>query len=163
MKKMQVAGFLDNSAVNGQGLRSVLFLSGCYHACPGCHNKDMQSIDYGETLATDEILTRIKNNMPIINGVTISGGEPFLQWEALLPLLRAIKDASLTCWVYTGHTYNELANDENFKTLLPWIDVLVEGLFIKELLTQDLLYIGSTNQRILQLSKGLIEKELHFN
>lgn len=163
MSKMQVAGFLDNSMVNGEGLRSVLFLSGCHHNCPGCHNKDMQAIDYGESLEIDKVVTRIKSNMPLIKGVTISGGDPFTQWEALLPLLKVIKEQSLTCWVYTGYTYSDLVNNEHFKSLLPWIDVLVEGPFIEKRLTQDLLYIGSTNQRILQLSNGAIQKELHFN
>lgn len=163
MNKLQVAGFLDNSNVNGLGLRSVLFLSGCNHNCPGCHNGDMQSPDYGESLCQDEILTRIKDNMPIIKGVTISGGEPFMQAEALLPLLKEIKELSLTTWVYTGYTYDELLANESFKLLLAWIDVLVEGPFVQNLLTHDLPYIGSSNQRILELSKGSITKELHFN
>lgn len=161
MSKLQVAGFLDNSNVNGQGLRSVVFLSGCYHKCPGCHNDDMQSPDYGESLEHTEILTRIKSNMPIIKGLTISGGEPFLQSDKLLPLLQESKEL-LDIWVYTGYTYEELLNDPNFKKLLPWIDVLVEGPFIEDLLTTDLPYIGSTNQRILKLVNGLVEKQLHF-
>lgn len=152
MKNLQVAGFLDNSAVNGKGLRSVLFLSGCTHGCPGCHNIDMQDPGYGESIPIREIITRIKDNMPIINGVTISGGEPFLQGPALLPLLKQIKSLSLNCWVYTGYTYEEILDNKNFKQLLPWIDVLVDGRFEKELLTYDIPYIGSTNQRILNLT-----------
>lgn len=163
MSQLQVAGFLDNSNVNGLGLRSVLFLSGCHHNCPGCHNGDMQSPDYGERLSQDEILTRITDNMPLIKGVTISGGEPFLQAEALLPLLKAIKKLSLTTWLYTGYTYDQLLAQESYKLLLTWVDVLVEGPFVQSLLTHDLPYIGSSNQRILELSKGLIVKELHFN
>ncbi|NLI89007.1 MAG: anaerobic ribonucleoside-triphosphate reductase activating protein [Epulopiscium sp.] len=163
MKKLQVAGFLDNSTVNGSGLRSVLFLSGCFHNCPGCHNVDMQDINYGENIGINEIITRIKGNIPIIEGVTISGGEPFEQWENLLPLLQEIKKESLTCWVYTGYTYSEINSNKNFSKLLPWIDVLVEGPFKEDLLTNDLPYIGSTNQRILLLSRGNINRELHFN
>lgn len=162
MKALQVSGFLDNSTVNGEGLRSVLFLSGCFHNCPGCHNKDMQDINYGENIEVNEIITRIKDNIPIIEGVTISGGEPFEQWENLLPLLQEIRKESLTCWVYTGYTYNQINNKNNFNKLLPWIDVLVEGPFIKDLLTKDHPYIGSSNQRILQLSSGNINRELHF-
>ncbi|HHX63122.1 MAG TPA: anaerobic ribonucleoside-triphosphate reductase activating protein [Epulopiscium sp.] len=163
MKTLQLAGFLDNSTVNGEGLRSVVFLSGCYHDCPGCHNGDMQNLDYGESLTHNEIITRIKNNMPIIKGVTISGGEPFLQYDNLLPLLEEIRFLSLDCWVYTGYTYEQLLKDSNFKQLLPWIDVLVEGPFVQDLLTTDLPYIGSTNQIILKLANGLIQEQLHFN
>ncbi len=162
MGKLQVAGFLDNSTVNGEGLRSVVFLSGCHHDCPGCHNGDMQSLDYGESLDHSDVLTRIKSNMPIIKGITISGGEPFLQCHNLLPLLRESRDLLLDIWVYTGYTYEELLRDQTLKSLLPWIDVLVEGPFIQDQLSTDLPYIGSTNQRILKLRNGLVEKQLYF-
>ena len=152
MKILQVAGFLDNSAVNGEGLRSVVFLSGCYHNCPGCHNKDMQDPCYGESISLQDIIARIKDNIPIINGVTISGGEPFLQGSALLPLLKEVRALSLNCWVYTGYTYREILANEDLKQLLPWIDVLVDGRFEEELLTHDIPYVGSTNQRILRLT-----------
>lgn len=152
MINLQVAGFLDNSAVNGEGLRSVLFLSGCSHQCPGCHNIDMQDPSYGESIPLSGIIRRIKNNMPLINGVTISGGEPFFQSSTLLPLLKEIKGLSLNCWVYTGYTYEEILAIKDFKQLLPWIDVLVDGPFKKDLLTHDIPYIGSTNQRILSLT-----------
>ncbi len=152
MKNLQVAGFLDNSAVNGDGLRSVVFLSGCHHHCPGCHNLDMQDPAYGENVSTEDILLRIENNMPLITGVTISGGEPFLQAAALLALLKKIKALKLNSWVYTGYTYSEICKNENFKLLLPWIDVLVDGPFQQELLTNDSPYVGSTNQNIIRLT-----------
>ena len=162
MSKLQVAGFLDNSNVNGEGLRSVIFLSGCYHNCPGCHNGDMQDPAYGESIDYNEIITRIQDNIPIIKGVTISGGEPFMQADRLLPLLRQIRKLSLDCWVYTGYTYEQLFQNDTFKKLLPWIDVLVEGPFISALLTTDIPYIGSTNQKILKLDGGLIKEQLYF-
>ena len=162
MSKLQVAGFLDNSNVNGQGLRSVVFLSGCYHKCPGCHNDDMQNPDYGEGLDHTEVLGRIQANIPIIKGVTISGGEPFLQSHKLVPLLEGAKKLGLDIWVYTGYTYEELLENENLKILLPWIDVLVEGPFKEDLLTTDLPYIGSINQRILKLVNGCVQEQLHF-
>lgn len=162
MGKLQVAGFLDNSNVNGEGLRSVVFLSGCHHDCPGCHNSDMQNPDYGESLDHSQIISRIESNMPIIRGLTISGGEPFLQCDKLLPLLKETKKRLLDIWVYTGYTYEELLENQAFKKVLPWIDVLVEGPFVQDLLTTDLPYIGSTNQRILKLKNGLIQEQLDF-
>lgn len=162
MGKLQVAGFLDNSNVNGEGLRSVVFLSGCHHDCPGCHNSDMQNPDYGESLDHSQIISRIESNMPIIRGLTISGGEPFLQCDKLLPLLKETKKRLLDIWVYTGYTYEELLENQAFKKVLPWIDVLVEGPFVQDLLTTDLPYIGSSNQRILKLKNGLVQEQLDF-
>ena len=123
----------------------------------------MQHPDYGEALQPSQILTRVKSNMPIISGVTISGGEPFLQWQALLPLLKELRNLSLDCWVYTGYTYEDLLKNNNYTTLLPWIDVLVEGPFIESLLSHDLPYMGSTNQKILKLHNGLVKDQLYFN
>lgn len=162
MKKLQVAGFLDNSAVNGEGLRSVIFLSGCYHQCPECHNQDMQNPTYGEQVSLNDILFRIQGNIPIINGVTISGGEPFLQWENLLHLLQKIKLMNISTWVYTGYAYEDICSDKNMKFLLPLIDVLVDGPFIKEQYSPDYLYIGSKNQRILQLNNGKIIEQIYY-
>ena len=75
--KLQVAGFLDNSLVNGTGVRSVLFVSGCKHDCKGCHNDAMQNYRYGDNVEVDKIYNRIKRNVPLNKGVTFSGGEPF--------------------------------------------------------------------------------------
>ena len=160
--ELQVAGFLDNSSVNGEGLRSVVFLSGCHHYCPGCHNLEMQNLNYGEKISIEDIVLRIQDNIPIITGVTISGGEPLLQWENLLLLLKELHFLSLSCWVYTGYTYEEIYNNNDFKKLLPWIDVLVDGLFEKDQLSHELRYIGSTNQRILKLNDGKIQDTLYF-
>lgn len=160
--KLQVAGFLDNSSVNGESLRSVVFLSGCHHYCPECHNKEMQNPNYGEEILIEDIILRIKSNMPIISGVTISGGEPFLQWESLLLLLKELHSLPLTCWVYTGYTYEQICNNGDYKKSLPWIDVLVDGLFKKDQLSHELRYIGSTNQRILKLTDGKIQDTLYY-
>ena len=76
---LRVAGFLDNTMVNGKGIRSALFLSGCNHNCDECQNKEMQNASYGDDIEVEDILNRIKSNMPLIKGVTFSGGEPFEQ------------------------------------------------------------------------------------
>ena len=72
---MKMAGFYDESILNGLGWRAVLFVSGCPHNCPGCHNKIAQDYNYGEEFNEDKIIERIKENS-ILNGITISGGEP---------------------------------------------------------------------------------------
>ena len=72
---MKMAGFYDESISNGTGWRAVLFVSGCPHNCPGCHNKIAQDYNYGEEFDETKIINRIKENS-ILNGITISGGEP---------------------------------------------------------------------------------------
>ena len=162
MTALRVAGFLNNSSVNGIGLRSVLFLSGCHHACPYCHNTLMQDEDYGETIDINNILTTILKNEPIIDGVTISGGEPFLQAENLLPLIRLIKSNNLNIWIYSGYTYEELVLNKINVDILKLVDVLIDGRFIISKHDKNLLYRGSSNQRIISLINGEIDSILDF-
>ena len=160
MSYLQVAGFLDHSTVNGEGFRSVLFLSGCNHHCPGCHNTEMQDFNYGETLTIKQILDRILKNTPLIDGVTFSGGEPFEQSDNLLLLAQLIKSHGLSIWCYTGYYYEGLLADPHKATLLPWIEVLVDGPFMLEEKNEHLKYKGSCNQRILSLKEGHIQMQL---
>lgn len=150
--KLKVAGFLDDSLVNGDGLRSVVFVSGCSHNCPGCHNVDMQSHEYGEEIEVDELLVRIKENV-IVRGVTFSGGEPMQQAEALCEFAEKIKSIGLSLWCYTGYTYEDILNsdDEHRKKLLSYVDVLVDGPYMEELKDNAPKYAGSRNQRVIRL------------
>lgn len=157
---LQVAGFLEHSTVNGEGLRSVLFVSGCHHACPGCQNEAMQSPTYGEAIEIDAIFKRIMKNRPIIDGVTFSGGEPFDQSQALLNLAKRLKKEGLTIWCYSGYTYAALKKHPEKKALLDRIDVLVDGPFMKQYYNENLKYKGSTNQHIYLLNEGTIIGEL---
>lgn len=161
MKKiyLQVAGFLDNSLVNGTGLRSVLFVSGCKHNCNGCHNKEIQSFCYGDRVSLDNILDRIKNNMPLIRGITFSGGEPFEHVDKLIILAKEIKKLNLNIWCYTGYTFEEILErsneDNNWKEFISYIDVLVDGKFQEHKKDTSLKYRGSKNQRIIDMNKSL--------
>lgn len=160
---IQVAGFLEHSTVNGQGLRSVLFVSGCQHACPGCQNEAMQNPYYGESISILEIYQRIIKNKPIIDGVTFSGGEPFDQCQPLALLANLLKQEGLTIWCYTGYTYQHLKQDLSKKKLLDLVDVLVDGPFISELKDERLKYRGSSNQHIYALTQGNIVSNLDSN
>lgn len=162
MSTLKIAGFLDHSTVNGEGFRSTLFLSGCLHNCKNCHNKAMQDFDYGDTLSISTLIEKIKKNLPIIDGITISGGDPFEQSANLHTLLNEIKALGLSVWVYTGYTYDYLLTHETYSRLLPFIDVLVDGPFIEALKTDSKKYVGSSNQRILRLVDGKIAEELHY-
>jgi anaerobic ribonucleoside-triphosphate reductase activating protein len=155
--KLQVAGFYDNSSVNGPGLRSVLFVSGCKFNCPDCQNKEAQSMTYGDKVSVGEVVKRIKSNIPIIDGVTLSGGEPTLQSEALLDLVKDCKKLGLNVWMYTGDKYENLMKDPVKSKLVKSVDVLVDGRYVKELNDPNLLYRGSSNQRIIDVSKSTVD------
>ena len=157
---MKIAGFYDESISNGLGWRAVLFVSGCPHHCPGCHNKEAQDFNYGEEFNEEEILKRIKENS-ILNGITISGGEPLCK-ENIPGVLKFIKDVKeirpeFNVWCYSGYTLDQLIdrNDEETNECLNQIDVLVDGRFVEEKKDPTLKFRGSSNQRILDLKPSL--------
>ena len=161
---MKIAGFYDESISNGLGWRAVLFVSGCPHHCPGCHNEVAQSYDYGKEFNEQEILERIQANS-ILNGITISGGEPLCK-ENIAEVNKFIQDVrkvkpNFDVWCYTGYTLEELRerNDDITNQALQNIDVLVDGKFIQERKNPEIKFRGSDNQRILDVPKCLKEKK----
>ena len=162
---MKVAGFYDESISNGLGWRAVLFVSGCPHNCPGCHNKVAQDFNYGEDLDTEKLIKRIKENS-ILNGITISGGEPLCpeNIEEVTNFIKAVKKEKpeFNVWCYTGYTLEELKNrkDEKTNKALESIDVLVDGRFVEERKNLEIRFRGSDNQRILDLKRCLNENKI---
>lgn len=162
--RLQLAGFLDNSLVNGPGLRSVVFVSGCNHNCEGCHNKEMQDFDYGDSVTVIDVFKRIEKNSCIIKGITFSGGEPFEQAEGLSELAKYIKNLGLNLWSYSGYTYEYIMQNINnrpgWKGLMDTLDVLIDGRFDKEKTQDGLKYRGSFNQRIIDIKKSREEGKI---
>ena len=160
---IKCAGEIYDSLVNGPEMRYVLFTQGCIHHCEGCQNKHTWSIDNGINISINKIIKHIKKS-PFIKGITISGGEPFLQAESIYYLIKKIKDDSelskLNIMIYTGYTLKELKNMKNYyiNNILESIDYLVDGKFEKDKPT-DKLYIGSSNQKIYDLKNN---KEIEF-
>ena len=157
---MKIAGFYDESISNGLGWRAVLFVSGCPHHCPGCHNKEAQNFNYGTEFNSQEILDKIKDNS-ILKGITISGGEPLCK-ENIKDVLEFIKEVkkirpNFNIWCYSGYTLDELIarNDETTNDCLKEIDVLVDGEFVEAKKDPTLKFRGSSNQRILDLKNCL--------
>lgn len=157
---MKIAGFYDESISNGEGWRAVLFVSGCPHHCPGCHNKEAQDFNYGQEFNKQEILDRIKENS-ILKGITISGGEPLCK-ENIKEVHQFIKDVKeikpdFNIWCYSGYTFDELIarNDETTSNCLNDIDVLVDGQFKLDKKDPTLKFRGSSNQRILDVKSSL--------
>lgn len=162
---MRMAGFYDESMSNGIGWRAVLFVSGCPHNCPGCHNKVAQDFNYGEEFDETAILERIKENS-ILKGITISGGEPLCP-ENINDVNKFIERVrkelpELNIWCYSGYTFEELKNrnDKNTDITLNNIDVLVDGRFIEERKNPEIKFRGSDNQRIIDLRKSLKENRI---
>ena len=155
---MKMAGFYDESLSNGLGWRAVLFVSGCPHHCPGCHNQEAQSFSYGEEFNKQEILNRINENS-ILKGITISGGEPLCK-ENIADVVDFIKDVkkmkpNFNIWCYTGYTIEELMarDDSATKEAIEQIDVLVDGEFKQDQKDPCLKFRGSKNQRIIDLKE----------
>ncbi len=162
---MKMAGFYDESISNGLGWRAVLFVSGCPHNCPGCHNKQAQNFNYGTDFNKQEIIERIKQNS-ILKGVTISGGEPLCK-ENIPEVLDFIKDLrkekpEFNVWCYSGYTIEELMarNDETTNQCLKEIDVLVDGEYIESQKEPNLKFRGSKNQRIIDVHKCINEQKI---
>lgn len=155
---MKIASILQNSLRNGEGTRLVIFFSGCSHHCKGCHNEHLWDINAGIEMELKEVINYIKNNMPIITGITLSGGEPFEQVEDAAAIACNAKALGLNVWTYTGYTYEQLKTIDSVDTkiLLEFTDVLVDGRFVEELKDDTLKYRGSYNQRILRLKDGVL-------
>lgn len=144
-------GIVDESIVDGPGLRLVVFTQGCPHRCPGCHNPHTHALDGGVLMDTADIGRRFTAN-PMLAGITFSGGEPFLQAAPLCGLARLVHSAGKTVVTYTGFTYEELveqADDPVIAELLDLTDLLVDGPFIADLKDLTMLFCGSRNQRLL--------------
>lgn len=151
MDRIRIAGLIFDSLTNGEGLRDVLFLQGCNHACKGCQNPHTHDITSGYEMSVEELVGLLEDHS-INNKVTISGGEPFLQKDALLHLLYELKQLDFNIWVYTGYKIEELMQDDVSKACIDFIDVLVDGKFeIDNMTEQD--YIGSANQRIIEVKE----------
>lgn len=154
---LRVAGFVKESTVDGPGFRYTVFTQGCPHNCKGCHNPETHSFDGGKLVNIDDIIKDISKN-PLLRGVTISGGDPFMQANTVAKLIDKL-DKKLTVMVYTGFEYEYLlknANDQNgYLELLKRTDVLIDGKFEENLKTYSCPFRGSSNQRAIDVKKSL--------
>jgi len=159
--EIRIAGRVNDSIVDGPGLRYTVFTQGCQHNCPGCHNPQTHSLSGGKLIAIDEIINEIKSN-PLLSGVTLSGGEPFLQIPEILTLIKEIKALNLDIIIYSGYTFEELLEMHNPQVdeILYLSNYLIDGRFILNQRSLDLLFRGSKNQRIIDLQKSYKESRI---
>ena len=139
---MRIAGVLPCSFVNGEGARYVVFTQGCGHHCPGCQNPDTWDFKGGTEITPEEIAADFRKRR-LLNGITLSGGDPFYQQEECLALLDLLPGVNV--WIYTGFEYEEICDTPLAKRA----DVLVVGPFVEELRCEGKMY-GSSNQRIIR-------------
>lgn len=154
--KLRLAGIVNDSITDGPGIRLTVFVQGCPHHCPGCHNPQTWDFEGGEETTPDEIMAQIKKN-PLLSGVTFSGGEPLAQAAALLSLAQQIKQQGLELAIYTGYTFEQLLqmDDPAINQLLALTDTLIDGPFIQAQRNLELNFRGSENQRVLQAAASL--------
>ena len=155
---IRVLDIIEDTMVDGPGFRTSIYCAGCRHACPGCHNPQSWDFNGGHEMTTEQLM-RIIEADPYAN-VTFSGGDPMYQAAGFAELARAIhKRTNKDIWCYTGFTYESLISEEQ-RELLENIDVLVDGPFIQRLHDPDLLFRGSSNQRLIDVPKTLYAGEI---
>ena len=147
MKIRLAAPIQYDSIVDGDGIRAVLWTQGCPHDCPGCHNPLTHDFKGGFLTDTDDLIAELKDKLCYHDGITLSGGDPFMQPAAVLEIAMEVKSQGKNVWAYTGFTFEQLL--ENSKTnskiidLLKNINVLVDGKFVMAEKSMDLYYKGS--------------------
>lgn len=171
-------GTVPDSIVDGPGLRYAVFVQGCSHGCPGCHNPESQPAEGGTETSLADLLADIESN-GLVHDVTLTGGEPFEQPQACAVLARELKKRGYGIWSFTGYLYDDLlkraetaraerarraetglegatlaegiADDLAVGDLLEAIDVLVDGPFVESRKSLELKWCGSSNQRLIDL------------
>jgi anaerobic ribonucleoside-triphosphate reductase activating protein len=153
--KIRLAGpLISDSIVDGTGLRTTIFVQGCERKCPGCHNPQSWSMTGGMVVDTEEIKEQIAATK-MQAGITLSGGEPFLQAEPLAEIAKYAHKLGLTVWAFSGFLLEELQQGTPAqRELLRHIDVLVDGPFVLAQRSVDLYFKGSRNQRTWKLKNG---------
>lgn len=161
--KIRIAGVIKESTVDGPGFRYVIFTQGCPHHCEGCHNPETHDMNGGKLESITTLAEDITKN-PLLKGITLSGGEPFMQAKKLAKLLSLIDLKRYSVMTYTGFKYEYLisnANDDNgYLELLKLTDVLIDGKFMKDLKSSSAKFRGSTNQRAIDVKSSLKENSV---
>jgi anaerobic ribonucleoside-triphosphate reductase activating protein len=144
-----------DSVVDGPGIRCVVWAQGCSHNCIGCHNPQTHAFDTGIQVEIKNVCNEIKN---LKQNITLSGGDPFFQYNEFAEIAKYAKSIGLNVWAYTGFTFEYLVQHEQYHTLLENIDVLVDGKFDINKKSSECKFRGSTNQRLIDVKKSLVNK-----
>lgn len=157
MPKLRIAGVVNDSIVDGEGIRLTVFVQGCSHRCKGCHNPETWNYNGGHDVDISEIIKEYREN-PLLQGITFSGGEPFDKVEPLSLIADKVHKLNGDVWCYTGYTLEQLEKDTSKHKLLSRVDVLVDGPFIEAERDLSLNFRGSRNQHIYKKENGIFVK-----
>lgn len=160
MKVRLAAELQPDSIVDGEGIRAVVWMQGCSHNCKGCHNPITHDFKGGYLSDTEDIKKQI-SNLELIDGITLSGGDPMFQVEASYDIAKFCHTIGLNVWAYTGYTFEQLLDiakiNCNMAKLLEEIDVIIDGKFIPEKKSSIAKFRGSSNQKVIDVPKSLKE------
>lgn len=158
MKIRLAAELQPDSIVDGEGIRTVIWTQGCSHNCEGCHNPITHDFKGGFLKDLEELKEEI-SSLEMQDGITLSGGDPFFQVDAVYEIAKYCQKQGLNVWCYTGFTFEHLlemsSKNPKILSLLSEIDVLVDGKFVLSLKSYDCLFRGSTNQRLIDVKESL--------
>lgn len=160
---MRIAGFVEESIVDGPGFRIVIFFQGCAHHCFGCHNPETWDFEGGKEVSFD-LIKKIIDDNPYADGITLSGGDPLYQIDASTEIAEYAKSKGLDVILYTGFLFEEVLEmtkaNQRLKDLLNNVDTLIDGPFILEQRHLSLKFRGSSNQRIIDVKKSLMQNKI---
>lgn len=148
------------STADGEGFRMVIWNQGCKLHCPGCHNQETWDLCGGRLTETQDVINQIAQYKDTHDGITLSGGDPFLQPRANAEIAAAAHDLGLTVWAYSGQTFDQLLQSPDKLFLLQHCDVLVDGPFILAQRDLTLPFRGSRNQRLVDVQASLKQQKV---
>lgn len=159
MKVKLAAPIQRDSIVDGEGIRTVIWFQGCPHHCKGCHNPETHDINEGIEFDLEDIKKEL-DTLEYQDGITLSGGDPFMQPECAIEIAKYAHELGYNIWCYTGYTFEHILKDEKLLNLLKNIDVLIDGPFILKEKSLNYKFRGSGNQRIIDVKKSLEKEEI---
>ncbi len=162
--KIRLAAYLQpDSIVDGEGIRTVIWTQGCPHNCFGCHNPMTHDYEGGALVDIEEVYDII-DGLENQDGITFSGGDPFVQPQACAEIAKYARSKGYNIWAYTGYTYEQIINlskkNKSYMNFLKEIDVLIDGKFELDKKSFEVVFRGSTNQRIIDVKKSLEKDEV---
>lgn len=162
--KIRLAAYLQSdSIVDGEGIRTVVWTQGCPHNCLGCHNPETHDFEGGALVDLEEVY-EIIDSLEGQDGITFSGGDPFMQPKECAEIALYAKSKGLNIWAYSGYTFEHLLiladRKPEIMDFLNQIDVLIDGKFELSKKSYNCIFRGSSNQRIIDVKKSLKKKKV---
>lgn len=145
----RVLDIVRGTTVDGPGFRTAIYFAGCRHQCPGCHNPQSWDFNGGREMTLSEIMEIVREED---FDVTFTGGDPLYNPKGIAILAKEIVESGHTVWLYTGFTIEEIRESKELSAPLPYLEAIVDGPFIQSLHDPDLLFRGSSNQRIIKIN-----------